>query len=222
MSNTLIRHTLCSLVLLCFLGTCVASHAAPVTFAFEAEITEITPSADVGFTLPSEFALGESLDGLVTFEPPFTFGQDTENASLSISIGGISLDASGLTFETEKVGFTTGNSTVIENRVLLMSESSSTGIFTLPASLEVSQLALLIVGDSSTVNPLVDRIEDAAVLNRFEERRLLIDIQSESAVGDYRITAKVGPAMIIPEPASLTSASIALASVLLSRRRRNK
>lgn len=197
--------------------------AAPVTFAFEAEITEVSPSADVDSTLPPEFDLGQLIDGLVTFEPPFTFGQDTEGASLSLSIDGTIVNGSRLTFDTARVIGGTGNSVSSQESVSIRSENSSTIASTFPHPFSVSQIELLTIRNDffdPPFNPLVDRIQNVSFWNSFESRRLFIDIRSGSSRVEYRIIALLGPATLVPEPASLATSFAILAIATITHRRR--
>jgi len=214
------------IVLTNFFGASATLEAAPVIFAFEAEITGIVPSADVGFSLPPEIVVGGVFNGLVTFEPPAFFGRDSDGASLQTEIGSVAFTATDLPFITiDDPGVFSGNSFSYTDMIQvgcidISAEPCQAGASNIP-SLMVSKFGLGFVDSTfPAINPLFDRLENPDVWNRFPVRRLVIEFTSESSIGFYQVIAEVGPVSVIPEPSALCQALLAVIGITCGVNRR--
>jgi hypothetical protein len=198
------------------------SQAAPVTFQFEAEITEIVPSADVNFSLPSEITIGGIFDGSVTYEPPAFFGLDTHDASLRSSLEAISFFANQLPLITDNdTGGTTGNSTVVNDIIRIQCDSTAAcGNYSSNSpNLIVLDFALGLIGNSDAINPLFETGLDPDAWNRLtNSRKLFLKLTSSTGMGTYAISANVGGVRSVPEAASLSLGAFVLLLAIYKRR----
>jgi len=187
------------------------SAAAPVTFRFEAEVTEITPSADASFALPSEIAINATLNGMVTFEPPlfFGYGLGTSGASLAVSTGPSFFLGDQLKFSSENDGgLCAGFICYSWDSITVAGGADSQYVYSTIGPSLVSQrgIGLGFRDEFTTINPLFEYGLDQEAWNRFAFRRLTIELTSPVAAGSYLIFADVGPVRAVPEPASLCQA----------------
>lgn len=200
--------------------------AAPVTFAFEAVVTEINPSGDADFALPSEITLGQTLNGRVRFEPPQFFGVsgiDSEGAALSASVMSIGFAADQLSLDTQNDvgGGPVGNPNAQDSISVYFTGTDITGVYsTNVPELSVVKFELGLSGDASSFNPIFDSVADPKAWNRLDFRRMLLQLQSPSAAGNYVILAQVGPVVLIPEPASCCFLVIGAALFAVNHRNR--
>ena len=202
-----------------------ALNAAPVTFRFEAEVAEITPSGGASFALPSELMIGAILDGTVTFEPPlfFSYGLGTSGASLAVSTGPSFFVGDQLKFSSENNGgFCAGFICYSWDGITVAGGAESQYAYSTigPSLVSLRGIGLGFRDESTTIDPLFEYGLDEEAWNRFTFRRLTIELTSPVATGSYLIFADVGPVRAIPEPASLCQAIFLTALTLLGFQRR--
>lgn len=178
---------------------------APVTFVFQAEVIETTPSVDVAFSLPSEFIGGAKLNGALIFEPPSVFGARSDGASLRVSEGSFSFVADQRQLITENDnGVAVGGSVVLWDRVLVQCGATAdcTSPIPITSKLEIRGLSLALMGDYESIDPVTDSPADPETWNRLPSRRLFLLFGSPTAAGSITVIADVGQVHLAPEPSA--------------------
>jgi len=235
MNHLLLRVGAAALVI--SLDAPVTVEAAPVTFAFEAEVTSIDRSPDATFDLPTNAMIGDILNGLLQFEP-FGFGQSGEATSLKVTLGSEVFSVESVPLVTRNnffgpmVGITPGGNITDDIRVGCPGFGLCAAV--LSSSSSDIQLAHLGLGLSGQVpiqgigEPLVEdlisqgeSLGDADVWNRLLGRRVFMTFTSSSGPGSIQLEAVIGPMAVIPEPSSLMLTLIGLISMTRHFLRRN-
>ncbi|MEX0613040.1 MAG: hypothetical protein WD229_13045, partial [Pirellulales bacterium] len=180
------------------------AHGAPVTFAFDATVTDIADPGNLAGQLPFEPSVGQAISGLVTFTPVPFAQMSADDAMLRISLGGQSFSASNLKLTTENdvfiiVGFSVEgpfDSLSVSCGINTQCPTSSSSI----AAVDVRYLGIGFGGgDVIPSNAIVD---SPYLWNLFPNRRLVLTLSGINEGMPLTISANVGPMRLIPEPAS--------------------
>jgi len=209
------------IALVAMLSTKTTLEAAPVMFAFEAEITEINRSPDATFDLPSNAMVGDILNGLLQFEP-FGFGQSGEAESLKVNLGAEVFSVEGAPLATRNnfhspIGGLTSNISILDTisvgcpgfgscDAVLSSSSSDIQLANIGIRLSGQVLPVQGIGEP-LVEDLISQgesLSNAELWNRLLSRGLFIEFTSNSALGNIQVGAQIGPMTVIPEPSSLS------------------
>jgi len=196
-------------------GASSAIQAAPVTFAFDAEITLIDRSPDATFDLPSNAMVGDALSGLLQFEP-FSFGQSIQASNLSVNLG-------SEIFSIEGAPLTTQNNLALALHPVGVAIVDSIGVGLCPSissctvalssssnDIELAHLWLWLsgvteyeIGSGEGLIGTGESLGDADVWNRLTNRRVFMTFISSSGPGSIQLEAVIGSMTAIPEPSSL-------------------
>ena len=204
------------------LGMAAGAGASPVTFRFEAEITNIF-NADI-FDPGLDISLGDSIVGSFSFEPFAGDGRmsiTTAHASdFNLSINGIAFISTG--FDSRSIN----NSTFADFPLSLVDSIriSGTGLFPLPVD-STSTIDSGSSGFSIQLNGQATSLEqaslpsDPAIWNRFTAtRRLSIGLDGVGLNGTgIGLQANISNFVVVPEPTSLSVALAVLVSFFATR-----
>lgn len=210
-----------ALAAILFLTVAPLAFAAPITFLFEAEVTEVrdlVPNSTL--SLPFSVSIGNVISGSIEFEP-VAFGQAAVLNSLNLELFGYEIAGTdGSIRSLNNQALTPWFDSIRSNNDFLMK------VTTIP---EVS-LENLSLGFSTTSDLLspADHLGDVEVWNRIPPLPTTVGIPSERRVGiqlttlagesPLVISAKVGPMRVIPEPSTIVLTGIFAAFGVLRRR----
>ena len=218
----------------------VCSHAAPISLAFDAEVTNIFLSPTADFELPFQVKVGDPIHGRFTFEPSPLGSIGQQDTGIRFEVAGTILESPTydirLTLnevrrpnrrpftpddifpKVDEVPLEPGPLEYIDIVTVACSFLSNQaqcvpGI--VPGATEIEwRPTMLLAGDSPILSGY-DLIGDPLIWNRFTNRSLTLHFWSTA--GGAFIDAIVGPMKVVPEPPSWQLTVLLLSLILTIR-----
>jgi len=222
----------CGMVAVLVFGMSSTLEAAPVTFAFDAEISSV--SLGIPFDSGIDFSVGDTISGQFTFQPfeencaiadgPFQpFGcTKPQLFSFSMEIDGINLSVNSYEIDTlNNTGVFDGAGPVVQDFLEPRGRGLSPAEASRPISIDPasSGFGMMLRGGASSIN-FASIPGSPDVWNQFNLERSLNIFVLDGNGGVIRIRAVVGQFSIVPEPTSLALAMTFISiSTMLARRR---
>jgi hypothetical protein len=201
--------------------------AAPVTFAFDAEITNIYVSPSASFDLPFEVDVGDTIHGRFTFEPAPLGRMGRQDLGLQFEIGGVQLqsptyDLSIALRQYPPLGFEPFEPfDLISVSCSILSNYAQCEPGTVPGASHINWRTLMTMAAAPPILSSHDLIGDVELWNSFQARSVDLNFTSSGLGGGLvSVSAEVGRMFIVPEPLgsnSLFCGMIALVTLYFTR-----
>jgi hypothetical protein len=193
--------------------------AAPVTFAFDAEVTSVYRSPSLSFELPFEVSVGDTIHGRFTFEPAPLGRMGRQDLGMQFEISGVKLhspiyDLRIFLNQYPPDGFEPFEP--LDHMFLSCSPlSGQSGCFsgTVPGASHITWRPFMSLSANSPLLNNHDLIGDPEVWNQFSARS--IELSFASTGGLVFFGAAMGSIVAVPEPHSVIIASCGMIAAVL-------
>ncbi len=195
--------------------------AAPVTFAFDAQITTVFQS-DTGFEFPFEASVGDTIRGRFSFEPSPLGKIGPQDLGIQFDIADLLLQSP--TYEialsrnlppplgSEDIGLID----TISVACSFLSTRPQCSPGTVPGRTDIRWRLSMQLGGESPILSSFDLIGDPDIWNSFTGRSLELDFFTPGVGGGF-VGAIVGPINAVPEPNPRTTMALLMFSLLTHR-----
>jgi hypothetical protein len=191
--------------------------AAPITLAFDVQVSRIFRSPFSDFDIPFPVALGDTIHGQFTFEPSPLGHLGTQDTGLRLDVGGVVLESP--TYEIKTALHQSSTSLPLEFfdftsvACSLLSIGPQCDPGTVPGT-DVSWRMLMTLGVKSPLLDVNTLTADVGIWNAFTGRGLTLHFTPLEGDGAVEVGGIVGPFIVVPEPSSQLGVGIAILLVL--------
>jgi hypothetical protein len=183
------------------------SYGAPMTFAFDAEVTSIVVATSTGFGFPFEVSIGDNIAGRFTFEPAPLGRIGPQDLGIEFRIADLMLHSPtyeiviGLNLFPPFGSEDFEPSDVITVACSLLSTRPQCMPGTVPGAAGIEWRPFMQLSGPSPILSNHDLIGDSEIWNSFTGRSLELDFFTPGIGGGF-VGAIVGQVRSIPEPAT--------------------
>jgi hypothetical protein len=189
--------------------------AAPITLAFDAQVTSIVRSPLSDFDIPFPIAVGDTIRGRFSFEPSPLGHLGTQETGLRIDVGDVVLESPTFEIKTSLNQVPPGGPLEFSDFIsvscsLLATTGAQCDPGSVPGAESVRWRTLMTLGGMSPLLEANILPGDIGIWNAFTGRGLTLSFTPTEGDGSVRVATHVGLFIVVPEPSSQLAVGIAL------------